>query len=447
MSKSKNVYRKGSSLNEEQSDCSEREMYNPDEATRHHGQRSLNASKAKKDRSEKNLKHKDSSNSSDGSTSESDSSKSSTNSIPHRISKTTIRTEYSNKRKHSEEKAKRRPYKLTHKRDHNEINADDEPNVSKWDSPLIRTRPRSRSRSRPRHRQRERSEERKTVRSKEDYYDRGNRTRSNYGRNYKEHYDKRREYTSNDLSARRNDRNDKTYSRSQHDDRVKREHKERSRQMNSPNRKNSRDNESGSYEWGSKHPSDKREKDQIKVESIEKDKPNFALSGALLEDTNKVNGIVVKYAEPPEARKPKRRWRLYPFKGETALPTLHIHRQSCFLVGRDRKVADLAVDHPSCSKQHAALQYRLVSFERDDGTQGKRVRLYLIDLESANGTFLNNKKIDPRKYYELIEKDVIKFGFSTREYVLLHENSKEDQEDDDVFVKPEPEDEPESLNP
>nr|XP_036232717.1 smad nuclear-interacting protein 1 [Bactrocera oleae] len=182
-------------------------------------------------------------------------------------------------------------------------------------------------------------------------------------------------------------------------------------------------------------------------EPVEKEKPNFGLSGALLEDTNKVNGVVVKYAEPPEARKPKRRWRLYPFKGETALPTLHIHRQSCFLVGRDRKVADLAVDHPSCSKQHAALQYRLVPFEREDGTQGKRVRLYLIDLESANGTFLNNKKIEPRKYYELIEKDVIKFGFSTREYVLLHENSKEDQEDDDVFVKPEPEDVPDGPNP
>lgn len=109
-------------------------------------------------------------------------------------------------------------------------------------------------------------------------------------------------------------------------------------------------------------------------------------------------------------------------------------------MGRDRKVVDLAVDHPSCSKQHAALQYRLVPFDREDGSQGRRVRLYLLDLDSANGTFLNNKRIEPRKYYELMEKDVIKFGFSTREYVLLHENSKEDQEDDDIPVKEEPAD-------
>lgn len=211
-------------------------------------------------------------------------------------------------------------------------------------------------------------------------------------------------------------------------------------------RDNRNRNDDEQYEWGKQ--GDEKSNRPADDEPVEKEKPNFGLSGALTEDTNKVNGVVVKYSEPPEARKPKRRWRLYPFKGETALPTLHIHRQSCFLVGRDRKVVDLAVDHPSCSKQHAALQYRLVPFERDDGSQGKRVRLYLIDLESANGTFLNNKKIDGRKYYELMEKDVIKFGFSSREYVLLHENSKEDQEDDDVHIKEEPQDAPaEEMNP
>lgn len=30
-------------------------------------------------------------------------------------------------------------------------------------------------------------------------------------------------------------------------------------------------------------------------------------------------GVVIKYNEPPEARKPKTRWRLYPFKGEEEL--------------------------------------------------------------------------------------------------------------------------------
>lgn len=188
----------------------------------------------------------------------------------------------------------------------------------------------------------------------------------------------------------------------------------------------------GQFEWGGGRKGDKKEEKNEDEPPKEKEKPNFGLSGKLTEETNTVNGVVIKYAEPPEARKPKRRWRLYPFKGEQPLPTLHIHRQSCFLIGRDRKICDIPVDHPSCSKQHAALQYRLVNYEREDGMVGKRIRPYLIDLESANGTFVNNQKIDAKKYVELLEKDVIKFGFSSREYVLLHENSQEDALDDNV---------------
>ncbi|XP_015795582.1 smad nuclear interacting protein 1-like [Tetranychus urticae] len=157
--------------------------------------------------------------------------------------------------------------------------------------------------------------------------------------------------------------------------------------------------------------------------------PNYSLSGKLAEDTNTFNGVVVKYSEPAEAKIPKKNWRLYPFKGVEALPHITLKNQSAYLLGRDRRVADLPIDHPSCSKQHAVIQFRQVTYKRDDDSTGKRVRPYLIDLESANGTFINNKPIEPRRYYELFEKDVIKFGFSSREYVLLHEDSKEDTQE------------------
>ena len=180
-------------------------------------------------------------------------------------------------------------------------------------------------------------------------------------------------------------------------------------------------------EWGGgPNPS----RDGANPEQPPKDKPNFETSGKLTEDTNTFRGVVIKYNEPPEARVPKRRWRFYVFKGQETLPVLHLHRQSAYLLGRDRKIADMPVDHPSCSKQHAVLQYRLVEYQKDDGTVGRSVRPYIIDLESSNGTFLNNKKIEPKRYYELQEKDVLKFGFSTREYVLLHANSKGSDEDD-----------------
>ncbi|MQM01023.1 hypothetical protein Taro_033775 [Colocasia esculenta] len=151
------------------------------------------------------------------------------------------------------------------------------------------------------------------------------------------------------------------------------------------------------------------------LEEKQKQKPSFELSGKLAEETNRVRGITLLFTEPPDARKPDVRWRLYVFKaGEVLNEPLYVHRQSCYLFGRERRVADIPTDHPSCSKQHAVLQYRLVEKEKPDGLLSKQVRPYLMDLGSTNGTFLNDDRIEPQRYYELREQDVIKFGNSSR---------------------------------
>ncbi|PHT35437.1 Smad nuclear-interacting protein 1 [Capsicum baccatum] len=160
------------------------------------------------------------------------------------------------------------------------------------------------------------------------------------------------------------------------------------------------------------------------LEAKNKDKPSFELSGKLAAETNRVRGITLLFNEPPDARKPDIRWRLYVFKGGEVLnEPLYVHRQSCYLFGRERRVADIPTDHPSCSKQHAVLQYRQVEKDNPDGTSSKQVRPYVMDLGSTNGTFINDNRIEPERYYELFEKDTLKFGNSSREYVLLHENS------------------------
>ena len=66
-----------------------------------------------------------------------------------------------------------------------------------------------------------------------------------------------------------------------------------------------------------------------------------------------------------------------------------------------------------------------------------------MDLESTNGTYLNGKKIESSRYYELREGDELRFGYSTRTYILLNEHSadlameeerlrREKQEENDV---------------
>lgn len=157
----------------------------------------------------------------------------------------------------------------------------------------------------------------------------------------------------------------------------------------------------------------------------EKQKPNFGNTGRLAAESNTVtvNGtsVVLKYHEPPEARKPpaKDAWRLYVFKGSDILETVELGERSCWLIGRDRLVVDFPVDHPSCSKQHAAIQFRYVEKRNEFGDRIGRVRPYLIDLESANGSTVNGDLIPAGRFVELRDKDVLKFGLSSREYVLM----------------------------
>lgn len=152
-----------------------------------------------------------------------------------------------------------------------------------------------------------------------------------------------------------------------------------------------------------------------------KDEPNFNLSGKLAAETKTFKGVVLKYHEPPEARKPTKNWRLYVFKGTEQIDIFHIHRQSAYLFGRDRVVVDIPIDHPSSSKQHAVIQFRQISSTNEFGDSKTIVKPFIIDLESANGTSVNGEKIPVSRFYELQSGDVIKFGFSTREFVLIPE--------------------------
>ena len=63
------------------------------------------------------------------------------------------------------------------------------------------------------------------------------------------------------------------------------------------------------------------EEDRDKEKDEEKGKPNFGNSGVLAAATKTVKtgegkNVVLKYHEPPEARKPLLGWRLYVFKGK-----------------------------------------------------------------------------------------------------------------------------------
>ncbi|KAI8678338.1 FHA domain-containing protein [Fusarium keratoplasticum] len=157
-----------------------------------------------------------------------------------------------------------------------------------------------------------------------------------------------------------------------------------------------------------------------------KEKPNYGTTGVLAAASNSVAqadglSITLKYHEPAEARKPSPRdqWRLFVFKGGDIVDTIDLGARSCWLVGREMAVVDLPAEHPSISKQHAVIQFRYTEKRNEFGDKIGKVKPYLIDLESANGTVLNDEKVPDSMYLELRDKDMMQFGHSTREYVIM----------------------------
>jgi ABC-type multidrug transport system ATPase subunit/pSer/pThr/pTyr-binding forkhead associated (FHA) protein len=96
-----------------------------------------------------------------------------------------------------------------------------------------------------------------------------------------------------------------------------------------------------------------------------------------------------------------------------ALPTtvLDLRGRSCFSIGRDRQ-NDIAIEHPTVSRFHAHI-------ERKDGS------VYITDLSSTNGTFINGKPIHGTRL--LRAGDTIRIGPSR---MVLHTDEKIIREDE-----------------
>lgn len=78
-----------------------------------------------------------------------------------------------------------------------------------------------------------------------------------------------------------------------------------------------------------------------------------------------------------------------------------INGKSFVLIGRDKEASDVLIGPPYddlVSKEHCVFQFR------------ESEKLYLIDLKSTNGTWLNGNEIPSQRYIELKHGDRIRLG-------------------------------------
>lgn len=115
---------------------------------------------------------------------------------------------------------------------------------------------------------------------------------------------------------------------------------------------------------------------------------------------------MTKYVPPSWATKPVEQWSLEVLKDGIVTQTVPLIKDH-YLAGRQTDVVDIALDHESCSRQHAAFQF------------GEKGELYVTDLGSTHGTYVNKKRIEPQKYEHLIPGSLIRFGESSRMFVVV----------------------------
>lgn len=82
-----------------------------------------------------------------------------------------------------------------------------------------------------------------------------------------------------------------------------------------------------------------------------------------------------------------------------------------YTLGRLAAQSDIHLDHVSCSRSHASLDYAKAYATNDFGW-------HIQDLQSVHGTFLNGGKIAPQRRYLLLDGDEMSFGLCTDIYVF-----------------------------
>ena len=159
----------------------------------------------------------------------------------------------------------------------------------------------------------------------------------------------------------------------------------------------------------------KSDTNQTKITKTETSNSQEKRKGPVLSPAEqlKQSQVVIPYKEPiwsglpPESES----YSLDVLKNGTLIENIELGKKPWIVFGR-LPSCDVCMEHPSLSRHHAVIQYRDIS----EG--GHEKGWYLFDLDSTHGTWVNKMKIKPKAYRRLRVGHVVKFGGSSRLYIL-----------------------------
>lgn len=129
----------------------------------------------------------------------------------------------------------------------------------------------------------------------------------------------------------------------------------------------------------------------------------------------------LSYTEPNWSGRPSSHYLLSIIKNGVEIDSVDLVKPYC-VIGR-LPICDVHLEHPSISRYHAILQHKSVGTPNAPestlfSTNPRDIGFYLYDLGSVHGTFLNKNKIEPRCYYRVRVGQTMRFGGSSRIFVL-----------------------------
>ena len=141
--------------------------------------------------------------------------------------------------------------------------------------------------------------------------------------------------------------------------------------------------------------------------------------------TSSSSDIKLPYTEPAWSGKPPSGlYQLLVIKNGVEIGTVDVSSRSYCVCGR-LPSCDIHLEHPSISRYHAVLQYRPESDTTPQNESSavfsntpREAGFYLYDLSSTHGTYLTKNKLQPRCYYRIRVGQSVKFGGSSRLFVL-----------------------------
>ncbi|XP_022090980.1 kanadaptin-like [Acanthaster planci] len=125
------------------------------------------------------------------------------------------------------------------------------------------------------------------------------------------------------------------------------------------------------------------------------------------------------YIEPSWSGVPNEPYHLEVLKSGAIIAKIPLNDKAYHVFGR-LEICDIPLEHPSLSRYHLVLQYRLMGdSEHDPG-------FYLYDLGSTHGSWFNKQKMEGRVFYRMRVGHMFKLGGSSRMYIL--QGPAEDQD-------------------